>query len=263
MKNVFIRTLIALALVCVCEQVMYAQEVTKKDLEEMKERIEQIDKKVDNGNETLKAAKEYSENADKLTDRFLAIIALFLAILAAAGIASFIAAYRNAVKRYEGVLKKEFEEYKVEIRSMLEGERQKQAIFDNTKILVISKREDEENQPHKMLEKKFGNGIQLTHANEQFQLKENVSFDDFEVIIIDNQHIDGYNWNFSIQNLKDELIKLIGKTGDGNLVYYGSADHDGQIGKTSEWIAKKTQFKASFSNGLDTLENSIIRLVSD
>ncbi len=101
----------------------------------MKDSIQQIGKRVDNGAETLKIAKEYAGSADKMISNFYGFLGVIATIL---GISLF-AVYRRSLNKFNQVLEKKFAEQQKEIDRVLSTEKSSIYIKDNAHIMVIHK----------------------------------------------------------------------------------------------------------------------------
>ncbi len=153
--------------------------VLRKEFKEfrksIKDSIAQIEKKVKLSEETLKAAKEYSENATNLTNLYLTIIGAILAIsgILLGGILAFL--YQYIKSRYEKRLEKNLEKYEKQIDRLIRTEEKTIYIKENAYILFVHKTNlhEEENELTKLQKVVF----------QEFENKDEIKVSSFEALM--------------------------------------------------------------------------------
>lgn len=126
------------------------------------------------------------------------------------------------------------------VKFLIEEQEKKEALKENTRIMVISHNSDREQRPYKDLKshgfKKVRPSIQL---DDNFEMESIEDFQNVDVVILDNQHpIEDGNWNFSEVHLKEKLRQLMAKVNaaDTHFIYYGENNNwDGRIKSLKEW----------------------------
>ena len=230
--------------------------------------IELISKQVHEGNDALFKAENLYDKANKhigLTEKvdswftnFLAFIAVTIfGLLAIIGWSFF--SFRKYLKKFRNECIREIsEEAKIQqalIKSTVKNEEDKQNFFKETKILVISKIEDRENEPYLELKSKFER-TELTTSTDDFSI-DITNCISCDVVVLDNQYPDGFNWNFNDEELKSKFLELTRKLNKSKIpmIYYGNNKYDGNIGDNDVW----NSFRNTFSNRRDSLVSAIQR----
>jgi uncharacterized membrane protein YciS (DUF1049 family) len=149
------------------------------------------------------------------------------------------------------------------VRYLVKEQEKKEALKNNTNILVISHISDKEQRPYNdLIEHGFKKVKPSLRLNDEFKV-ENISItDDMDVVILDNQHkMEDGNWNFSDPNLKAKLQVLMKKANDANVhfVYYGENNSwDGRIKGLKEWREGKEK---GTPTTITTLRKNLMELI--
>ena len=104
---------------------------------EMKDSISQINKRVNNADETYEIAKKYSETADKLINLYFTIFGGIFVLFGG----SLIGFYFWTTRRYKKILEKQYIVFKKEVIRLLKTERDTKAIKKNAKLLFLFKKD--------------------------------------------------------------------------------------------------------------------------
>ncbi|MBL7824470.1 MAG: hypothetical protein JNK69_13765 [Saprospiraceae bacterium] len=137
-----------------------------------------------------------------------------------------------------------------------------QRITAEGKLLVISSKSDLENQPYKELKKATYCNIDLDFANQNFELP-SIEINKYDIIIIDNQDVNGHHWDFNEEKTKNNLINFVSIACQNNIavLYYGDSKMDGGIASIPAW--KNNSRTNTFSNSLDTLVPAVNRALTN
>ena len=149
------------------------------------------------------------------------------------------------------------------VKYLIEEQDKKEALKENTRIMVISHESDKEQRPYKDLKshgfKKVQPSIQL---DDNFEIESIEDFQNVDVVILDNQHpIEDGNWNFSEDALKSKLQQLMAKVNaaDTHFIYYGENNNwDGRIKSLKEWREGKEK---GTPTTITTLRKNLMELI--
>ncbi|GJM33931.1 MAG: hypothetical protein DHS20C18_29320 [Saprospiraceae bacterium] len=262
----------------------FAQNVTKEAFEayqtKMEKELQQLKNNVAKKDLALETSKIYYDKAvehltlnEQLNGWY---VGLYTAIFAFVGfVVGFIGFNffntQNRIKKYKEETQKELYQQlslwvganEAAVKLLLKEQEKKEALKENTSILVISHTSDKEQRPYKDLKghgfKKILTPIKLGNS---FDINTIGDISDIDVLILDNQHKeeDG-NWNFSNEEMKEKLKALMQKVNEAGLhfVYYGENNNwDGRIKALKEWTDGEEKVIATT---ITTLRRNLLELI--
>ncbi|MFZ1514997.1 MAG: hypothetical protein WAT21_06330 [Saprospiraceae bacterium] len=115
------------------------QKVFQEFRTEIKDSLHQIGNRIDNGNETLKISREYSEKADKLSDSFITMLEVIY------GVAGFLLSavvailYSLLKSKFQNSLANKINEYENEMERVAKTEKETIFLKENSGILILHK----------------------------------------------------------------------------------------------------------------------------
>lgn len=122
-----------------------------------------ISKKDTLANESLKASKQYAENADKLTDKFLTITGVILAFVGLAGSFGLFITFRIMKNEVEQKFKKELEKLSNDnletINRLIKNDNAEEQLRKQCQIIVVSQSNEEVSEAIQQVVGQFGNKV--------------------------------------------------------------------------------------------------------
>ncbi len=235
----------------------------KEDIATLNERIDSIRHLVNIGNESLSHANETYITAKEIFTAKESIInwvaSIFLIVGFLGAILGIKFVKREIRERFENVLK----ENEKSLVDIVKKHNKEQFLLDNSKILIINKRNTSIEVNFKKILNQFNNYPKIIEPEDFKGFDYNI-LSQFDVVILDNNRIPSDtedNWDFNQVQLKKGLIDLVKETCQKKVafLYFGSDDFDGRFSKSDE--LKDFIYLINFSNKPATLFANLIDLL--
>ena len=235
----------------------------KEDIESLNKKIDSIKNLINIGNEALNHANETYITAKEIITAKESIINWVASIIL---IVRFIGAIlgikfvkREIRERFENVLK----ENEKSLVDIVKKHNKEQFLLDNSKILIINKKNTSIELNFKKILNQFNNYPKVIEPVD-FQGFDFNILSQFDVVILDNNRIPSdpaENWDFNKDQLKKGLIELVKETCQKKVafLYFGSDDFDGHFSRSDE--LKDFIYLINFSNKPATLFANLIDLL--